>query len=99
MVVAACSGRVKTDVFAFDPMTTILERVNLREHVAWCQPAGAEDTQMMAEDYLRMGITRVEKVDPAQAVPGSNGQDHPGGRRWGLPVCKRPWMPHMPAIQ
>ncbi len=61
-VVAACSGRVKTDVFAFDPMTTILERVNIREHVAWCQPAGHEDTTMLAEDYLRMGIVRVQKT-------------------------------------
>ncbi len=61
-VIAACSSRVKTDVFAFDPMTTIMERVNIREHVAWCQPAGEEDTQMMAEDYIRMGITRVEKT-------------------------------------
>jgi quinone-modifying oxidoreductase, subunit QmoB len=60
-VIAACSGRVKTDVFSFDPMTTIVERINIREHVAWCQPPGHEDTQMMAEDYLRMGITKVEK--------------------------------------
>ena len=62
VVVAACSGRVKTDVFAFDPMTTVLERVNIREHVAWCQPAGHEDTTMMAEDYLRLGIIRVKKT-------------------------------------
>lgn len=61
VVAAACSVRVKTDAFSYDPMTTVLERVNLREHVAWCQPAGEEDTQMMAEDYLRMGITKVEK--------------------------------------
>lgn len=61
MVIGACSGRVKSDVFAFDPMQTILERVNLREHVTWCQPAGNEDTQAMADDYLRMGITRVQK--------------------------------------
>lgn len=61
VVAAGCSGRVKTDEFSFDPMTTILERVNIREHVAWCQPAGEEDTQMMAEDYLRMGITKVTK--------------------------------------
>lgn len=62
VVAAACSGRAKTEVFDFDPMKCVLERVNLREHVAWCQPAGEEDTQMMAEDYLRMGITRVEKT-------------------------------------
>ncbi|MBM4326728.1 MAG: hydrogenase iron-sulfur subunit [Deltaproteobacteria bacterium] len=62
VVVAACSGRVKTDVFVFDPMTTILERVNIREHVAWCQPAGEDDTRMLAEDYLRMGIIRAQKT-------------------------------------
>lgn len=61
VVIGACSGRVKTDEFCFDPMTVISERLNLREHVAWCQPAGAEDTQMMADDYLRMAITRVQK--------------------------------------
>jgi quinone-modifying oxidoreductase, subunit QmoB len=61
VVAGACSSRVKTDVFNYDPMSVILERVNLREHVVWCQPAGEEDTQMMAEDYLRMGITRVEQ--------------------------------------
>jgi len=61
VVAAACSGRVKTDEFSFDPMTTILERVNIREHVVWCQPPNHEDTQMMAEDYVRMGITRVQK--------------------------------------
>ena len=61
VVLGACSGRVKSEVFEFDPMQTIMERVNLREHVAWCQPAGHEDTQAMAEDYLRMGIIRVQK--------------------------------------
>jgi quinone-modifying oxidoreductase, subunit QmoB len=62
VVIGACSGRVKTDVFSYDPMSTILERLNLREHVVWCQPAGAEDTQMLAEDYLRMALTRVGKT-------------------------------------
>lgn len=62
LVLGACSGRVKTEEFSFDPITTILERLNLRENVAWCQPASAEDTQMMAEDYLRMAVTRVEKT-------------------------------------
>ncbi len=60
-VIGACSGRVKTDVFSFDPMETIVERVNLREHVAWIQEPNHEDTQMMADDYLRLGIVRVQK--------------------------------------
>jgi quinone-modifying oxidoreductase subunit QmoB len=73
VVAAACSGRVKTDEFYFDPMSTILERLNFREHVAWCQPAGAEDTQMMAEDYLRMALTRVEKTTlPSPYLEGTD---------------------------
>ena len=44
--------------FAFPP-DKIIERVNLREQVAWSQPAGEEDTLMMAQDALRMGLVRV----------------------------------------
>jgi quinone-modifying oxidoreductase, subunit QmoB len=63
VVIAACSPRVKTEAFAFDP-TMVVDRVNLREHVAWCQKPKDEDTQMMAEDYLRMGITKSLKSEP-----------------------------------
>lgn len=66
VVIAACSPRMKTDAFAFDPLT-ILERVNLREHVVWCHAPNDEDTQAAAEDYLRMGIAkarRMEKLEP-----------------------------------
>ena len=65
VVIAACSPRVKTDAFAFDP-TLVLDRVNLREHVVWCQKPNDEDTQMMAEDYLRMGITKAQKSEPLE---------------------------------
>ena len=57
-VIAACSQRVMTDMFAFPP-DKIIERVNLREQVAWSQPAGEEDTLMMARDALRMGLVKV----------------------------------------
>jgi quinone-modifying oxidoreductase subunit QmoB len=67
VVVAACSPRVKTEVFAFDA-PVVLERVNLREHVAWCQPPGHEDTQMLAEDYLRMGIVKAQKTEVVAAL-------------------------------
>ena len=63
LVIAACSPRMKTDAFAFDP-SLVVERVNLREHVAWCQKPGDEDTQMLGEDYLRMGIVRAQKTEP-----------------------------------
>ncbi|MDR3554445.1 MAG: hydrogenase iron-sulfur subunit [Syntrophobacteraceae bacterium] len=63
IVVAACSPRVMTDVFDFGP-DRVLERVNLREQVAWCHPAGEEDTLMMAEDALRMGLIKVGESEP-----------------------------------
>jgi quinone-modifying oxidoreductase subunit QmoB len=71
LVIAACSPRAKTDVFSFDVMATVLDRVNLREQVAWShdpKPAEGErfdeDIQKMAEDQLRMGIVRVQNMDP-----------------------------------
>jgi quinone-modifying oxidoreductase subunit QmoB len=48
------------------PEGVIVERFALREHVVWCQPAGEEDTQMLAEDYLRMYITKVKKMAPLE---------------------------------
>lgn len=62
LVIAACSPRVMYDVFSFPGM--VMERVNLREQVVWSQPAGEEDTQMMAEDYVRMGIVKANKSEP-----------------------------------
>ncbi len=66
IVIAACSQRVNQDVFDFDPLTYVTERVNLREHVVWVQPPGDENTQLMAVDYLRMGITRAMKALPPE---------------------------------
>ncbi|MEW6670366.1 MAG: FAD-dependent oxidoreductase [Thermodesulfobacteriota bacterium] len=71
LVIAACSRRVNYDVFRFDGC--IVDRVNLREQVVWSQPktekpADVEDDQfinhlqMMAEDYLKMGLAKVEKI-------------------------------------
>jgi quinone-modifying oxidoreductase subunit QmoB len=66
IVIAACSQRVNADVFDFDPLNYVTERVNLREHVVWCQPPNTETTQAMAEDYLRIGITRATKAEPPE---------------------------------
>ena len=62
-VIAACSLRVNTDVFRFDP--AFVERVNLREQTVWSHPAGHEETQSLAEDYLRMGLVRAQKAAPS----------------------------------
>jgi quinone-modifying oxidoreductase subunit QmoB len=56
-VIAACSPRMKTDAFAMGN-GAVPERVNLREQVTWCHKPQDEDTQMLAEDCLRMGIVK-----------------------------------------
>ncbi len=64
IVVAACSMRVNTDVFSYDPLKYVTERVNLREQVVWTHEPGDEDTQMLAEDQLRIGLARIAKAEP-----------------------------------
>ena len=56
LVIGACSPRVKRQELFFESIVT--ERVNLREQVVWCHFPGDEDTQILAEDYMRMGIAR-----------------------------------------
>ncbi len=60
VVIAACSGRVNTDVFSLKP--AMVERVNIREQVVWSHPPNADETQSLANDYLRMGIVRAQKT-------------------------------------
>lgn len=75
LILAACSSRVFYDTFKFDGC--MVDRVNIREGVVWSHPRSAfpalteeekedEDNfdrvQMMAEDYLRMGMARAEKI-------------------------------------
>lgn len=62
VVVAACSARVNSDVFDFGP-EVIVERANLREQVIWCHPADDEDTQMLAEDYVRMSLAKLNNLN------------------------------------
>jgi quinone-modifying oxidoreductase, subunit QmoB len=85
MVIGACSRRVNFDVFRFD--NCIVERVNLREGVVWphsrdTYPALTQEQkedeehfdriQMKAEDYIKMGMIRIEKVKlPAPYKPES----------------------------
>jgi quinone-modifying oxidoreductase subunit QmoB len=80
LVLAACSRRVLYDTFRFDGC--IVDRVNLREQVIWSHPrseypAATEEQkddenfvdhlQLLAEDYVKMGMARVEKVDLPEA--------------------------------
>ena len=70
VVIAACSPRVNTDVFAL-PSATV-ERVNLREQVAWSHPPGHEETQSLANDALRIGIVRAQKTRPPTPFTEAN---------------------------
>jgi len=68
LVIGACSSRVHTDTFTFEGCLT--ERANLREHVVWSHPADDEDTQMLAADYLRMGIAKAKKAEVPEPFDG-----------------------------
>jgi quinone-modifying oxidoreductase subunit QmoB len=65
-VIAACSPRTQTVNFAFD--SQIVERVNLREQVAWCHEPKDEDTQALAEDCVRMSMVKAEKTEPQEPL-------------------------------
>ena len=45
------------------PEHVMVEIVSLLEHVVWSQPPNEEDTQMLAEDYLRMYLTKLQKME------------------------------------
>jgi quinone-modifying oxidoreductase subunit QmoB len=64
VVVAACSPRAKHKEFSFPGC--VVERTNLREFVAWSQEPKTEDTQALAEDYMRLGITRAKNAFPPE---------------------------------
>ena len=70
VVIAACSLRVNTEVFRFKP--AFVERVNIREQVAWSQPARHEETEALAADYLRMGLVRAQKALPPRPYTEAN---------------------------
>ncbi|UCD35557.1 MAG: FAD-dependent oxidoreductase [Nitrospiraceae bacterium] len=64
VIVAACSPRAKHREFIFPGC--IVERANIREFVAWTQEPGTEDTQALAEDYMRLGITKAKNSFPPE---------------------------------
>jgi quinone-modifying oxidoreductase subunit QmoB len=75
--IAACSRRVNFDIFKFE--NTMVDRINLREGVVWShsrekypiptqeqidsEDDSFDEIQMLAEDYLRMGMVKLEKIE------------------------------------
>lgn len=91
VVVAACSQRVNYDVFDFGE-DVLLDRVDIREKVAWRRKEGEdpEDTTMLAQDYLRMGLAKIKAMD--YPTPHMDEMDETvlviGGGVTGLSVAK-----------
>jgi len=69
-VIAACSPRVNTEVFDLKP--TLVQRVDLREQVAWSHAPNSEETQSLAHDQLRMGLVRAQKTQPPTPYTEAN---------------------------
>ena len=63
LVVAACSGRYFADRFDFGA-DVLVERVPIREHVTWSHAPAEEETQSLAEDYLRMAVVKMQFSEP-----------------------------------
>jgi quinone-modifying oxidoreductase subunit QmoB len=60
LAVAACASRFHARAFAREGCHT--ERIALRELVVYSHEPNHEDTQMLAEDMLRMGLARAVRV-------------------------------------
>lgn len=58
ILIAACSPRYKINEFSFQE-DKLVERVNLREQVAWVSDTEKEDIQNAASDYIRMGLAKL----------------------------------------
>ena len=60
LAIAACSPRVKSEQFNMEGL--YVERVNLREQIAWVMKPDDEDTQMLAEDQVRMALAKLVMI-------------------------------------
>ncbi len=61
VIIGASSQRYHTDIFKFDDI--IVERVNLREGVAWSHTPNDIETYNLALDYMKMGLAKVRLSD------------------------------------
>lgn len=77
VLIAACSSRVNYDVFDFGP-GVLVERANLREQVIWSHENPGDDEeakenlQMLANDNVRMGIVKLENMEPPEPYQAEN---------------------------
>jgi quinone-modifying oxidoreductase subunit QmoB len=91
LLIAACSERIKTAEFKdLETDDRGLYRIALREHCTWTHPAGDEDTQMLAEDLVRMGLARLDKTTALKPLdePVDDTVMVVGGGRTGLEAAQ-----------
>ncbi|MFH1726518.1 MAG: FAD-dependent oxidoreductase [Elusimicrobiota bacterium] len=74
VAVAACSQRVFPELFDFGK-DVLVDRVNIRENVAWSHEPNDEDTQMLAEDCVRMSVARLGSSAPAEPFMEETSKD------------------------
>lgn len=72
VVIGASSPRYHTEIFKFD--NVVMDRVNLREHVAWTHIPGDKHTYDLALDYMRMGIAKMNTMEPPDPVIYDNNE-------------------------
>lgn len=60
ILIAACSARVYAERFDLGK-DVLVERIALREAV-WVSTPNNEDTQLLVEDYIKMGIVKLQKT-------------------------------------
>jgi len=91
VILAACSSRAKQQELQLDRAATMVERVSLREQVVWSHPPNEEDTQMLAEDLLQMGMAKVTRAKAATPTsePVETGVLVVGGGQAGLAIAAR----------
>lgn len=59
LIIAACSPRIKFEEFDFPGC--LVERVSLRELAVWTQELKSEESQLAADDYIRMGVLKAQR--------------------------------------
>ncbi len=89
VVVGACSGRVFPELFQFGDKV-LTDRVSLREYVTWTHEPNEEDTQVLAEDYIKMGLARVNNSEAPEPYVEETSKDIMvvGGGMAGLSAAK-----------
>jgi quinone-modifying oxidoreductase subunit QmoB len=72
--VGACSPRVFPELFEFGK-DVLADRANMREQIVWCHTPNDEDTQMLAEDQIRMSIAKLKVIEPPDPLIEETSKD------------------------